>query len=543
MDQSPAEFVVKLKHLDEVEARSSEFANRVSELTALYQMMQQYEIQISELDRATFQNLSSEYEALQTTIQHTKETKAKKKEKYKLELEEGKNCLLFGSLMECCMDLEFQELVEKSAEIGLAARDDDLLSKDSDYEDVVPILQDLKTRIDQLKSQSLEIQSYQEFLNPPKISSEELEESVNDILLRLDLWVGGRDFQNQVQNWEQLSFLEVNLEQMESVLSSKDHSITEMEQGLPQNPHLTQLRQQIEKLKKLFPLLKALQNQCLRVRHWEKIHEALGEPLASPTTIHSLLEKGILRWDDYISSISIEASQEAALEQSLTKITIKWTQTDLTLIHYKDSKDTFILSSIEDITMLLEDSLLSLGTISSSRFVSGIQTKVDRVNDELRLFSETLEEWLLCQKNWIYLESIFSAPDIQRQLPAESKTFFEVDKSFKEIMKKTKDRPNALLAGTTPGWLESFQESNQMLEKIQKNLEDYLETKRIAFPRFYFLSNDELLEILAETKNVQAVQPHLGRCFDGIKKLEFGTEPKSINIEAMVSGKIPFRLL
>ena len=58
-------------------------------------------------------------------------------------------------------------------------------------------------------------------------------------------------------------------------------------------------------------------------------------------------------------------------------------------------------------------------------------------------------------------------------------------------------------AGTVPGVLEAFQRSNETLEKIQKNLEDYLETKRMAFPRFYFLSNDELLEILAQTKNVQ----------------------------------------
>jgi dynein heavy chain, axonemal len=92
-------------------------------------------------------------------------------------------------------------------------------------------------------------------------------------------------------------------------------------------------------------------------------------------------------------------------------------------------------------------------------------------------------------------------------------------------------------AGTNASYLATFQKANESLEQIQKELEDYLSMKRMAFPRFYFLSNDELLEILAQSKNVHAVQPHMSKCFDGIKALEFGEAQNANSILAMLSAE------
>jgi len=60
-----------------------------------------------------------------------------------------------------------------------------------------------------------------------------------------------------------------------------------------------------------------------------------------------------------------------------------------------------------------------------------------------------------------------------------------------------------------------------------------LGTKRGAFPRFYFLSNDDLIEILSQTRNVHAVQPHLMKCFDAMKKIEF-TGDKNSNSKEII---------
>jgi len=137
----------------------------------------------------------------------------------------------------------------------------------------------------------------------------------------------------------------------------------------------------------------------------------------------------------------------------------------------------------------------------------------------------------------MYLENIFNAEDIQKQLPNEARQFMQVDKFWRDTMQRTKKHPLVTDACGSEALLGRFQSNNKALDEIQKCLEDYLETKRNAFPRFYFLSNDELLEILSQTRNAAAVQPHLRKCFDNVVKVEFAPDKTAAEILGMWSAE------
>ena len=119
-------------------------------------------------------------------------------------------------------------------------------------------------------------------------------------------------------------------------------------------------------------------------------------------------------------------------------------------------------------------------------------------------------------------------------MPDEAARFEKVDGVFRSTVAKCIEDPKVLVFTRTEGLLESLQESFEFLELINKGLNAYLEQKRLYFSRFFFLSNDELLEILAETKDPLRVQPHLKKCFEAIALLNFDD---NLIIHGMISGE------
>lgn len=156
---------------------------------------------------------------------------------------------------------------------------------------------------------------------------------------------------------------------------------------------------------------------------------------------------------------------------------------------------------------------MGLNAMLASKDVALILEQVDSWQKKLSLFADTIDEWVGVQRDWMYLENIFSAEDICTQLPDEARKFQNVDADWNSTMRSVSLDPRALVCisedkfGAPDKLLSLMRINKYVLEDVQKSLEAYLRVKREAFPRFYFLSNDELLEILAQaTRNPRAVE-------------------------------------
>ncbi|KAF9424734.1 hypothetical protein HW555_000035, partial [Spodoptera exigua] len=212
---------------------------------------------------------------------------------------------------------------------------------------------------------------------------------------------------------------------------------------------------------------------------------------------------------------------ELAIERCVKDVQDAWASIAFTVTrHFNRGEDRgYTLNPCDEISVKLDDDAMTLQSMAASQFIGPFLSVVHTWERRLSLISEVIEEWMATQRKWLYLEGIFVGGDIRVQLPDEAKKFDDIDRSFRKIMLDTAKRLNVVDCCTITGRLEEFVNLGIGLQKCQKSLNEYLDSKRRIFPRFFFISTDELLSILGSSE-CSCVQEHMIKMFDNIRSLE-----------------------
>ncbi|CAF0812221.1 unnamed protein product [Brachionus calyciflorus] len=373
---------------------------------------------------------------------------------------------------------------------------------------------------------------------------------LNQILALKDpfdkLWFTFHSFQQKENQWLKGSFMGLNAEEISEDVQSMWRTMHKLQKSFADanNPRKVAdfTKMKIDRFKNHLPVLQIICNPGLKDRHWALMSEIVGREIKPEpnSSLQDMIDLGLNKFVERLEEISGSASKEYSLEKALSKMKYDWKDMIFELVQYRET-GVKILSSVDDIQVLLDDHIIKALTMLGSPFIKPMEVEMREWSNRLQMIQDILDEWLKVQATWLYLEPIFSSEDIIAQMPEEGRKFGIVDGHWREIMNQTSKDNRVIQATDQPNMLSKLREANKLLEEIQKGLNNYLEKKRLFFPRFFFLSNDELLEILSETKDPLRVEPHLKKCFEGISKLEF-TEQQEIN--AMISAErevVPFR--
>ena len=90
--------------------------------------------------------------------------------------------------------------------------------------------------------------------------------------------------------------------------------------------------------------------------------------------------------------------------------------------------------------------------------------------------------------------------------------------------------------------LDRFKELSNSQDHIEKSLTTFLEDKRLSFPRLFFVSNDDLFEILSQNRDPRALQPHIGKLFEGIHSLTFDDDLNILELKSRGNEVVRYKI-
>jgi dynein heavy chain len=401
-------------------------------------------------------------------------------------------------------------------------------------------------KLDEYYQKTLEVQERAEYFKDLELlfdmalsNYRALSDSLNDLFLLKNLWDAIILVKETFLDWNSTLWDKINTDDLLMRVKEVQTQVKNMPKGMRGWKLYEWLGNEVRNMSTVLPLINDLHSDTMRERHWTMLMTVTGKSFEKGPDFcfKNLLDLQLHHYADDVSEIVDQSAKEAKIEKKLGIIKNTWSNMPVNFDCSRE--DCPLLADLSEVVETLEGhSLEMMGITSQGRFIEFCQSVVDEWSGKLRCVDSVLEVWQKVQANWCRLEPIFMlSDDIRSQLPDDSKRFEQLDNAWKDLMMEASQSSLMVDICCAEGREEALTNICNNIESCERALNDYLEQKKKAFPRFYFVANQALLDILSNGNKPLKVANYLGDCFDGIKTLDFSKDPDLGKIACGIKAK------
>lgn len=465
LDEEPTSLPLFAAHVElftALRAEGGELLERSRNIESMHRLMLEYDMQgmIPPQDEVAFDDLLGSVAAFDAQI-NTTETRIEEKM-------QSMKQTVYKNIARLNNELEQQKsLLDEGIFVDEKAFPRDVLRE----------LERVRHALADIRSQTVTLQRYQvlfEKNDPYPFLSLPATVAVYD--KKRAFWELYAGWLEKVKKWNHDDFLQLDVAEVDRDVSASYAAAAKMHEEARDTPAAAvtlRVKHMVQEFKALMPMLLELGHKAVKAAHWRQIFTALGAgyyPQNEKIRLKNLRKMNIFAHRQLISDICAGAVGEAALHASLGAIQSVWSAQEFVVVPFQQSKDVFVLGDVSEIERHLSEHRATLQTMLSSAYIASVAQEVALWEKKLAFLAEVLAEWTLCQRNWAALVPVFSAHDMQRQMPLESKIFADVDRFWKETLRRTTQNLNVMHSTTQPQILAQLIKANKEMERIQKHL-------------------------------------------------------------------------
>ncbi|TPX70937.1 hypothetical protein SpCBS45565_g01524 [Spizellomyces sp. 'palustris'] len=302
-----------------------------------------------------------------------------------------------------------------------------------------------------------------------------------------------------------------------------------------------QIQRDIDSYREITPVLKYMRGDNWTTEHWGDLFRITGVPkgvtLSDLTFGHILgTKETVLQRINEVKELNNRAQGEITIREAIQELDMWGAGAMFALTEYQDATDISVqlIKDWKETLTQVGDNQSLLQSLKDSPYYKYFADKGAIWEKKLVELDEYLRNLNTIQRKWVYLEPIFS----RGALPNEQHRFSRIDNDFRSVMASIAKDARVVSILSYPSIKDVLNTLVDQLERCQKALNEFLEQKRAKFARFYFIGDEDLLEILGQAKNPNVIQAHLKKLFAGVHTVQFDDSMKAIVAMRSIDGEV-----